>query len=1056
MPETMRASLLTVWGVPALLLLAIPGPALDHLGTCALSPTGWAHEPGVRFSYGSGFETGTPYVWEEGGAYRMLFASGISDWSIVGSATSPDGINWTFGSTWVTSAALGVTNILEPFLIQGTDGNAYLYVEGWNVFEDASSGSRGIYRFRSADNVTWTPLGVAWPPSLREDFPASPMIDHLPPGDPRGSFAMYYTAMDDPIMGTGLRHLYLATSQDGVDWTRRGRVMTAEEDGTTDGPVRIALARERGAYRLYYSEHQVEGAIRTAVSTDGLNWTKEGELLGPGPTGENNRYVTSPTVLQPSVGRGRMYYMGSGTTTARFQIFSASTVTRNADPIVDAGPPQEVPLGATATVNGSATFDLDLADQLTYAWRFVGQPANSTATLTDPDPPVANFVADQPGTYTLQLTVADDCGGQGSALTAVTAVNAPPTATVGATPSLTVPGGTAVTLDSANSRDPEGMTLASEWSLLRTPENSGASIVDPFAGTVSVTLDALGDYEVSLQVTDPYGASDVALVRILAFNRDPVPSVTVASPVPAGTPAVFDATASSDPDGHALNYSWRISAGPPNSTAGLSATTGSVVSLIPDRSGAFVVELTLTDPWGGAVTQPSVLLATNDAPVPVLAATPSTTISVGATVRVAATASLDAEGHPFTFHWSLLSAPSGSAAPITDLLGGMVELTPDVLGTYVVAVRLEDAYGAVSMGILPITGVVAPPLADAGPDQEVLVGTLVTLNGSESSAPVGGPLNYAWSFLLQPSESSAVLEPSRRLTSFVPDFVGTYMLQLQVFDVLTAQNASDTVLITATNSPPTVTTCCDRTVLLGGSAFVGALVSDPDPGQALSVRWEFVSRPDGSTSTFADPTAANTSFRVDVAGVYVVRLTVTDSWGSRSEDSVFVTGDPGEVPGPLLVLALLSSGAGLAGYGTYRRRRLRIEDLFLLGKDGILMKHYTRRQRPGADTDLLSAMLVAVQNFVDDAFSRSSTEAKPLEQFKFGDQTILIAKGEHLFIAALASGPDPQRLLPRIAQTLRTLEGEMGGVFQASDGDGSSLAGADRHMEGLLGIKRAR
>ena len=45
-----------------------------------------------------------------------------------------------------------------------------------------------------------------------------------------------------------------------------------------------------------------------------------------------------------------------------------------------------------------------------------------------------------------------------------------------------------------------------------------------------------------------------------------------------------------------------------------------------------------------------------------------------------------------------------------------------------------------------------------------------------------------------------------------------------------------------------------------------------------------------------------------------------------------------------------------------------VEDVFLLNhKDGLLIKHETRRLRPDVDTDILSGMLTAVQAFVKDA-----------------------------------------------------------------------------------------
>jgi hypothetical protein len=59
------------------------------------------------------------------------------------------------------------------------------------------------------------------------------------------------------------------------------------------------------------------------------------------------------------------------------------------------------------------------------------------------------------------------------------------------------------------------------------------------------------------------------------------------------------------------------------------------------------------------------------------------------------------------------------------------------------------------------------------------------------------------------------------------------------------------------------------TVTLSGSG------ADPDGG-IVTYRWSVVSRPAGSTSTPATPTSATTTFFLDAAGGYVLRLCVTD------------------------------------------------------------------------------------------------------------------------------------------------------------------------------------
>lgn len=78
----------------------------------------------------------------------------------------------------------------------------------------------------------------------------------------------------------------------------------------------------------------------------------------------------------------------------------------NEPPIADAGGNQSVTQGDTVQLSGQQSRDPD-NDPITYAWRFSNKPASSQAQILDATSMFPRFLADQPGTYVIELRVHD-------------------------------------------------------------------------------------------------------------------------------------------------------------------------------------------------------------------------------------------------------------------------------------------------------------------------------------------------------------------------------------------------------------------------------------------------------------------------------------------------------------------------------------------------------------------------------------------------------------------------------------------------------------------------
>lgn len=96
-----------------------------------------------------------------------------------------------------------------------------------------------------------------------------------------------------------------------------------------------------------------------------------------------------------------------------------------------------------------------------------------------------------------------------------------------------------------------------------------------------------------------------------------------------------------------------------------------------------------------------------------------------------------------------------------------------------------------------------------------------------------------------------------------------------------------------------------------------------------------------------------------------------------------------------------------------------VEDLFLLHRRGVLIRHYTRRLRRMVDSDILGGMLTVIQEFVKDSFH---AEPGHLNEIRFGEVRIQIAAGHSMILALVVRGEQPADLVPRLQEMIGQLE----------------------------------
>lgn len=187
---------------------------------------------------------------------------------------------------------------------------------------------------------------------------------------------------------------------------------------------------------------------------------------------------------------------------------------------------------------------------------------------------------------------------------------------------------------------------------------------------------------------------------------------------------------------------------------------------------------------------------------------------------------------------------------------------------------------------------VPKPKANAGLDQTVHGGALVTLDGSQSYDPDGNyPLIYGWEIISKPESSTAILSDSSSVNpTFTTDLVGDYTIELVVTDSKGFSSQPDHVLVSTYSTPPVADAGLDQVIMeIGSLVELDGTQSYDNDGDPITYLWTITTKPVGSATTLSYPTSVTPTFVADVHGEYVVELVVSDPWVSGDPDIVAVS-----------------------------------------------------------------------------------------------------------------------------------------------------------------------
>jgi hypothetical protein len=277
-------------------------------------------------------------------------------------------------------------------------------------------------------------------------------------------------------------------------------------------------------------------------------------------------------------------------------------------PVADAGDDASLPAGQVVAVNGCGSYDPD-GDQITFAWTFDHVPTGSLLGNPDKNPFPENyttscetsFIPDTTGTYVVKVIVTDNRGAVSAPDYTVITIEGGDKPIANAGVNQSGPLGTTFTLDGTASSDSAQRPLTYAWAMTNKPTGSGATLADDTTVSPTFTADMVGLYTVALVVDNGVLLSEPDTVNVTATAVDPQAPIADAGLDVTGedcTSIPLDGSASNDPDGSSLVYSWALQTKPAASKAtndDIANRSAEITTFYPDIAGDYTVSLAVYD-----------------------------------------------------------------------------------------------------------------------------------------------------------------------------------------------------------------------------------------------------------------------------------------------------------------------------------------------------------------------------------------------------------------------------------------------------------------------------
>jgi hypothetical protein len=375
-----------------------------------------------------------------------------------------------------------------------------------------------------------------------------------------------------------------------------------------------------------------------------------------------------------------------------------------------------------------------------------------------------------------------------------------------------------------------------------------------------------------------------------------------AQTVNEGDTVVLDGSKSKLPGG-IDTYQWQQTDGTPTVTL-MDADTATASFTAPNigvGGTTLTFQLTVNNSSGKSDTDTTAVTISFVNQAPIANAGNDQTVDEETTVTLDGSSSYDPDpGDSITYQWE----QSGGSPNVQLTDTNKVQASfyaPNILGDTILTFQLTvtDSSGSSDTDTTAVNlrGDNDPPIAEAGPNQNVNEGIMVTLNGSNSYDPdLGDSIAYNWE-QTGGSPTVTLTGANTAQASFTAPNVGLVGASL-TFKLTVSDSGglkdTDTAIVNvsfvnsppvAVANPPTQTVEEGILVILNGSNSY-----DPDAGDSISYQWEQTSGSPIVTLTGANTAQASfTAPNVGSDGASLTfKLTVSDSGGLKDTDDVIV------------------------------------------------------------------------------------------------------------------------------------------------------------------------